>query len=82
MSYPTIEIMQRPGTEHEPMTGANTIVKVNGKEMGGLTRISIELDAQGLAIVKMESVAHVHFLGTIGKLNQQAYKLTPMKDED
>ena len=82
MSYPTIEIMQKPGTEGQPMTGANTIVKVNGKEMEGLTHISVEINAHGLAVVKMESVAHLHFLGTIGKLNMQTYKLTPVKDDE
>jgi len=49
MSISTLEISQKPGTENEPMIGANIIVKLNGQTLDGVTSLKIEINASGLA---------------------------------
>ena len=64
-----IEIRQRAG-KTGIMTGANTEVLLDGKNLKFVTSASFKVDAEGVAKVTLEMVGDVVVTGVIGDLNQ------------
>jgi hypothetical protein len=63
-------------TPGEIMTGANTLVLLDGQPVPMLTSVKFEVGIGNVAKVQLEMLAEVQLVGVIGKLDQRALQLS------
>ncbi len=59
---PVFELKMREGATG-PMTGANTELFMDGKKMGSVAGVKVEVRARGLAKITLEMYGQFHVLG-------------------
>ena len=69
-------IKQKEDAKGKAMTGANTLVTLNGKPLRGCTGIKFEVQAASVAKVTIEMIAEVDIegefvVGSITKINKE-----------
>jgi hypothetical protein len=74
VKYPLIEIRQKKGSKG-PMVGANTEVFMDGKRLAGATKVSFEVEAIGVAKVKVELLGQVVIVGKLGQYETSRTKI-------
>jgi hypothetical protein len=73
----TIEVRKREGAEGI-LTGANTVILIDGEPLKGCTRFQIDIKAQGLAVIQIEMLADFVLTAEIGDLRKKVKKLSTL----
>lgn len=60
-----VTIKQRKGTTDKIMTGANTIIELDGKKLDGCFAAEFEVDARGVAKVHLSLYGTIDIKGNI-----------------
>ena len=72
--YQKIVIRQKKGSKGA-MSGANTEVFIDGKELTGCTRLDFQVAALGLARVTLELIGRFEISGQIDKIQKKVKEI-------
>lgn len=80
--YPLFELRMREGATGL-MTGANTELLMDGKKLGTVTNVKIEVGARSMAKITLEMYGRFHAVGTYDPAGvEQVYKHLPEVKDD
>lgn len=73
-SLPLIEVRQREDSESKVMTGANTVLLVDGKPLKGAQSFAFEVSAKGVAKATITLVGRFKITGKVLTKKVKLYK--------